>query len=486
MDTDSLFKTRQLTEYRKWPNGKEGCLFYVAEHESFRVPDTIVAIILVDTPCRKYDEVGDFDNLHKAELLAIRPQNYIIEGFGAVLFANNDNWDEGLLWREYLEFIEEKASAPKSFFTNIISECSSWLKRKKKILDILTDGHNGGRDFSFAQIMLGEISGFCSSTMKMMWIMQPSIFLASEGEERTHYIWCEPLYSTLEKSFRKAENDECTLVGGFLAMFVNYMASSVSYKRFIIQACRDSDDMAQAMTDIWGHNNIKNRVLSLFIKDIDFSKVETDFQEIFDSYINPKIRDIMENNKYDPSRLKYTTQERKQYYYKTLLKEELDLYAPDNALFQYCSEEQIKILQGYMHNFFLYISTFFRGDKEEAALLKRINDKYGIQSKETVRIIDQSLQQTDTPIELWEYIDVNELQRKGIAPEEYERQLRKMVDNNAHVFSDFLKAGVAEGKLHFKGDGAKQIFYSMVDHFKDRKSTYKYSNFSSYFSPPKK
>ena len=31
MDTSTLFKTRQLTEYREWPTGEQGCFFYVAD-----------------------------------------------------------------------------------------------------------------------------------------------------------------------------------------------------------------------------------------------------------------------------------------------------------------------------------------------------------------------------------------------------------------------------------------------------------------------
>lgn len=76
---ESLFESRVLTEYRTdWPNGKNGCLFYVQETD---------CICLLDTPYRKGDN-PIVETVHQGEIEASRNEEcQIAWGFPALLFA---------------------------------------------------------------------------------------------------------------------------------------------------------------------------------------------------------------------------------------------------------------------------------------------------------------------------------------------------------------------------------------------------------------
>ena len=72
----------QLTEYREWPDGRQGCLFYIARNDV----GIRKGIYLVDTPCRKEDKLGEFNQLHRAELKALNEKNGILMGALADVF----------------------------------------------------------------------------------------------------------------------------------------------------------------------------------------------------------------------------------------------------------------------------------------------------------------------------------------------------------------------------------------------------------------
>ena len=85
MDNNSLFTTRQLTEYRKWPDGRKGCLFYIPQLHKFDTEE-IGGIYLVKSPFRKLDKIGEFNQLHKTEIEALNREDCIIANFGAFLY----------------------------------------------------------------------------------------------------------------------------------------------------------------------------------------------------------------------------------------------------------------------------------------------------------------------------------------------------------------------------------------------------------------
>ncbi len=73
----------QLSEFRSWPNGKAGCLFYLASFTKIR--PYADAIVLIESDWRKEDEIGSFDNLHAVEWNQIDTDNCIAHGYTAFI-----------------------------------------------------------------------------------------------------------------------------------------------------------------------------------------------------------------------------------------------------------------------------------------------------------------------------------------------------------------------------------------------------------------
>ena len=139
MDTSTLFKTRQLTEYREWPTGEQGCFFYVAD-APIEKEKSYGAVFLIDAPWRKGDKIGNFDYLHQSEIEIIRSLKPIAKGFAAFLLSQNhetwvgnrqilDSW-----WKDYYDWcqIHSPLSGPDTEY--IIQECLNWTIRAKDMI----------------------------------------------------------------------------------------------------------------------------------------------------------------------------------------------------------------------------------------------------------------------------------------------------------------------------------------------------------------
>ena len=102
-DTHNPFATRQLTPYQvDNVNNQNGCLFYVSD---------LNAVCRIDAPWREGETPGTHDLLHVKEM-QMAEQNILVEGFGAVLFAemlihakltHAKSKGEQQLWHDYTE-----------------------------------------------------------------------------------------------------------------------------------------------------------------------------------------------------------------------------------------------------------------------------------------------------------------------------------------------------------------------------------------------
>lgn len=136
---DSLFNTRQLTEYRRWPTGENGCLFYVID-TPLEKERSQGAVYLIDAEYRKGDRVGAYNILHQSEINSLQNLQPIVKGFAAFLFTQDNNqWIEdrtilGKWWARYYEWCQEKR--PRSGFETeyILCECQNWTMRAKEII----------------------------------------------------------------------------------------------------------------------------------------------------------------------------------------------------------------------------------------------------------------------------------------------------------------------------------------------------------------
>lgn len=76
----------QLSEFRSWTNGKEGCLFYLSNYK--KKPPYTNAIVLIESQWRKEDDIGSFDNLHAVEWNRIDDDNFIAQGYAAFILKH--------------------------------------------------------------------------------------------------------------------------------------------------------------------------------------------------------------------------------------------------------------------------------------------------------------------------------------------------------------------------------------------------------------
>ena len=147
MEDNTLFITRQLTEYRHWPTGDNGCLFYVPDAPlgSERAQG---AVYLINSPWREGDEVGKHDTLHQSEINSLPNLMPVAKGFSAFLLTQkSEKWmaDRSVLdkwWNQYYAFCQDKR--PRSGFETeyILQECLNWTLRNDDVITCFLCTHD--------------------------------------------------------------------------------------------------------------------------------------------------------------------------------------------------------------------------------------------------------------------------------------------------------------------------------------------------------
>ena len=160
MDTSTLFKTRQLTEYREWPTGEQGCFFYVAD-APLEKEYSQGAVYFIDAEYRKGDKVGSYNTLHQSEINRLQNLRPIVKGFAAFLFTQDCNqWIENReildkWWNLYYEWCQHEH--PRIGFETdyILQECQNWTMRSKEIIGCLL--YNPDMKYLYRDAMLHVI-----------------------------------------------------------------------------------------------------------------------------------------------------------------------------------------------------------------------------------------------------------------------------------------------------------------------------------------
>lgn len=259
---ESLFTTRQLTEYREWSDGRKGCLFYVAVDDN-PFGKGRASVYRIEAPWREDDHVGEHDHLHRKEIEAISSDNYIIGGFwafllrqGCAIWMNETKLIEQY-WQTYCQHYYEQDEY--YHWRYIQHECIYWTQRNKILMDDYLSQQKLPRTFNYDahQMIRWKLE---RKRLNAFWSMKEYLPIISFYENETVR---ETVYEP--NSFRIVDkNTENVIVNGYLSLLINFAAA----KRII--------------NDFWKEKNLDNGLPPLINRlnqkeSIDIKDIENPF-----------------------------------------------------------------------------------------------------------------------------------------------------------------------------------------------------------------
>ena len=329
--------SRQITEYREWPDGRQGCLFYVAHSDA----DIKEGIYLVDSPCRKEDQPGEFNQLHRTELKALNEKSGVLLGALAGFFYHCIDTKPAYraeCWEQYFAPCFRNLSLDQQL-PNLLNLCRDWLSADKQILNHYpdTDGVLFFRD-SFLRLLQTILDNIAESDDYMLWNIRTKL--------------------PVDK------------MEGFSARFLNYlivrqMCTSPSFRN-------DIDRLAQILVLYWGENE------SVFpMEQLNFDLPKPDYKKVCELYITHEKHRFAQESRYDPISITETTRQYMRRTNKIFWEQELSLYNDSQILFEKLPPVQAEQLKMYVFGFFHYL---FRHldleDNDKAVFLKRVNNLF--------------------------------------------------------------------------------------------------------------
>jgi hypothetical protein len=220
---ESLFTTRQLTEYRMWPDGRKGCLFYVAETDN-PFENGRAAVFRIEAPWREGDSIGEHDHLHHKEIESICRENYIIGGFWAFLLRQ-----ECALWMNETRLLEQYWQTYCQHYYDqdeyyhwkyIQHECVYWTQRNIILMDDYLCQQKLPRTFNYDahQMIRWKLE---RKRLNAFWSMKEYLPIISFADNET---LLEAVYEP--NSFRIVEKGtEKVLINGYLSLLINFAAA---------------------------------------------------------------------------------------------------------------------------------------------------------------------------------------------------------------------------------------------------------------------
>lgn len=309
---ESLFTTRQLTEYREWPDGRKGCLFYLQGYPYMLYSSE--AIVLIDSPVRIYDKVGPYDNLHESELNELKMNSrdaFIIEGYGAHIIAwlvahngkmeefdNQKEWEHYYAQRRSGEFINEGKG---NFFQN---ECLCLMRKNDVyIVELLTllVPPNEAIDLESTVKEIGNAIGYILYEPLVKWLSNldaqfdeiiPRITLRDNmGELYNAY------YNPYRQIFCASQNADGQLyleVCGFQAALMNFALANYVYTDFERHA--NEEQMMQSIENLinrlWPYTTPEDRTLDYEEIKSEMNFAHFDVQGVIDTYVGKVLQNL--------------------------------------------------------------------------------------------------------------------------------------------------------------------------------------------------
>ena len=419
---ESLFTTRQLTEYREWPDGRKGCLFYIPKLQKFDAEE-FGGIYLVKSTFRKLDKIGEFNQLHEAELQALNQDDCIIANFGAFLYsvefdwAAEKNYDTVIdYWHDYCEWMNQFQTPEEDEWDRLFPESRLWLQRNKDFLTAYTGYRRDSfKQYLFDRIVLNEVMKKMSSTYDWMWNVSPYIQIPNktgatykiEGNdlpekkdaklysdqlgkqypiqyyiyrdskkialtrchEEFHLLWYDNKKDCLVPILEYSEEDG-DIISGFPAMFTNFIASHWVYEQIINSS--EPDVRTKLLLKSFSPSES-----SIDIGALEFSFFGMDCEEVYKNYIKILLKNAEYAGKaksHDP----LDSEQRKQWrYYATAFDIEKSLYELGQDIYVYLSNEQAETLRTYTRDFFRYLLKMIEGSEFYEEELQAFNELFG-------------------------------------------------------------------------------------------------------------
>lgn len=369
MSIVSPAKSRQLTEYREWSNGRKGCLFYVPYLANIDVL-ILGGIYLIDAYWRKNDTLGDFDKLHQYEWDLLNDENCIIGGFTAFMYAQNWTYSEHKddvckHWRQYCTSINKKSGREYSAMDHLKAECICWAERKPDLLNLFcsaSDHENPDRLLDL--LITNELDQLASNINSLMWDVK-TVIHTSDVNVSFQAKNAMPALGLMDDNGTESDRR----VAGFKASFINYLAS-----RNAVQAISELDTLEKKVKLLLGCFDSKCRIFTL--DQIVFDIYGTNCKALFDSYLKMTKPFAVNRAISDSALLQQETKQKQEWrYFKELIRMEDNFYK-GMSINKYLTKEQNQVLDTYVHEFFNYLLLQIKGDVEEANYTELINDLF--------------------------------------------------------------------------------------------------------------
>ena len=373
MDTSTLFKTRQLTAYRKnWSNGQNGCLFYVADI-TFEKECAQGAIYLIESSIRKEDEKGFYDKLHKSEENSLRTIKSVAKGFAAFLLTQDCNeWieDREILdqwWSLYYKWCME--NHPKSGFETeyILCECRNWTNRMEDLIKSYI--FDPARISLYGAALLYIIKNvFVRNTESIDDIMRKwkpyvSITQSTDASSNMGFI-------RYEYSINALKNGAKMFVQGVQAVILQYA---------IIQHIRQDIQRAQSLDkiiEIISNQYIENSQNTLSFAKIKIPKCDAEIMERLYEYSWKRNKELYERTyKLDLPHYMLSDKELELLFVSKLYDTEMNLYRR-NELSSFLSAENLQNIRLLLIGYFKYLFKKMEGYKYVHYLYEKFETEF--------------------------------------------------------------------------------------------------------------
>ena len=390
---DAQFITKQLTTFREWPDNKNGALFYVYDPDAVFPSDCIV---LIDSPARRLDKIGAYDQLHEAEIKAISDDSTVIAGYAAFLifrfFEEERKRQIDILpffsdtneWKTYCKRNEQHREFD---FYNYMIEWNAVIHCKQQYLNILLKPFLAGLTFDDSNCLLYlayevPLRLFLTDNHTLFYDLGMKIRFCNPQNMDNKWI------ATYEKDKRKwllASTSKFPNIDGFMAFMMNYAAANA--------VCSDFLKYNSVSNFIASINELIKRIWSEYVdyEQLNIKPRELNLRLIYDAYIAVAQEDIIYtlSKKSVPFTI-MDEDKRKAIVLKHLFRKEWKKAQQQTNQMPYISKNHRKLLGIALKYFFDYILQLLKDFPDECNECKQLINNDTSSNEQTSRNIDSA------------------------------------------------------------------------------------------------